>query len=73
MNFSLIDTSKRIKLQHLNKSKLHLNKNGSRIDIYMISETKIDDSFPVGTFLINGFSNPFDLILMQVVAELCCM
>ena len=25
----------------------------------MISETKIDDSFPIKSFLINGFSTPF--------------
>ena len=29
------------------------------IDILMISETKIDDSFPNGNFLIDGFSTPF--------------
>ena len=27
----------------------------------MISETKIDESFPVGQFKINGFSAPFRL------------
>ena len=26
-----------------------------------ISETKIDDSFPLGNFLINGFSKPYRL------------
>ena len=30
-NIYLIDHSKRIKPQHLNKGKLHLNKNGSKI------------------------------------------
>ena len=30
-NFYFIDTLKRLKLHHLNKSKLHVNKNGSRI------------------------------------------
>ena len=29
------------------------------IDIFMISETKFDDSFPQGQFLIEGFSSPF--------------
>ena len=29
------------------------------IDILMISETKIDDSFPTGNFFIDGFSTPF--------------
>ena len=28
------------------------------IDILMISEIKVDDSFPTGNFLIDGFSNP---------------
>ena len=27
----------------------------------MISETKIDDSFPVGNFIIEGFSTPYRL------------
>ena len=27
----------------------------------MISETKIDDSFPIGNFLIHGFSPPYRL------------
>ena len=29
------------------------------IDILMISETKLDESFPVGQFLIDGYSVPF--------------
>ena len=29
------------------------------IDILMISETKLDSSFPTGQFLINGYSEPF--------------
>ena len=28
-------------------------------DFLMISETKIDDSFPIGQFQIKGFSDPF--------------
>ena len=31
------------------------------IDVVMISETKIDDIFPLGNFLIDGFSKPFML------------
>ena len=31
------------------------------IDILMISETKIDASFPIGKFLLNGYSTPFRL------------
>ena len=29
------------------------------IDMFMISETKLDDSFPQGQFLIDGFHSPF--------------
>ena len=32
-----------------------------KIDILMISETKIDESFPQGNFLIDGFSSPYRL------------
>ena len=31
------------------------------IDILMIAGTKLDESFPEGHFLINGFSSPFHL------------
>ena len=54
-----------------NLSKLvfaHLNINSIRnkfellceqVDVLMVSETKIDDSFPIGNFLIHGFSPPY--------------
>ena len=32
-----------------------------KIDILMISETEIDESFPKGIFLIEGFSTPYRL------------
>ena len=32
-----------------------------KIDILMISVTKIDESFPQGNFLIDGFSSPYRL------------
>ena len=32
-----------------------------KIDVLMISETKIDESFPQGNFLIDGFSSPYRL------------
>ena len=32
-----------------------------KIDALMISETKIDESFPKGNFLIEGFSTPYRL------------
>ena len=63
-------------LRKKNVSKLikaHLNVNSSRnkleflkeqiqdiIDVLMISETKIDASFPIGQFLLNGYSTLFD-------------
>ena len=31
------------------------------IDVLMISETKLDQSFPTNQFMINGFSIPFRL------------
>ena len=31
------------------------------IDVLMVSETKIDNSFPVGDFFIDGFSTPYRL------------
>ena len=31
------------------------------IDILMISETKVDDSFPDGQFFLDGFGTPFHL------------
>ena len=32
------------------------------IDIFMISETRLDDSFPLGQFLIDGFPSPFRFV-----------
>ena len=31
------------------------------IDVLLVSETKIDNSFPNGNFLIDGFSTPYRL------------
>ena len=31
------------------------------VDILIVSETKIDDSFPIGKFLINGFNPTYRL------------
>lgn len=54
----LFDHSKSIKSKHLNKTRLHLTRRGTRIRyLLMISETKIVDSFPNGKFLIKGFSD----------------
>ena len=32
-----------------------------KVDIFVISETKLDESFPRSQFTINGFSTPFRL------------
>ena len=29
------------------------------VDVFMISETKLDDSFPEGQFFIDGYHSPF--------------
>ena len=34
---------------------------GNNLDIRMVSETKIDDTFPESQFLIEGFSTPYRL------------
>ena len=33
------------------------------IDIFMVTETKLDDFFPVSQFIVEGFSKPFRLDL----------
>ena len=30
-------------------------------DVLMISETQLDDSFPIGNFVIDGYSTPYKL------------
>ena len=32
-----------------------------RIDILMVSETKLDESFPIGQFVIEGFGVPYNV------------
>ena len=44
-----------------NKSESLVTFVGNNLDILMISETKIDDTFPESQFLIEGFSKPFRL------------
>ena len=41
-----------------NKSKSLVGYVGNNLDILMVSETKIDDTFPESQFLIEGFSTP---------------
>ena len=66
-------TLKDIRISNMNKLIFgHLNINSLRnkfdllseqvkgsIDILMVSETKLDDSFPKGQFLMEGFHSPF--------------
>ena len=66
---------KALRLTNVNKLIIaHLNLNSLRnkfeflislikdnIDVLMISETKLDESFPTSQFIINGFSAPFCL------------
>ena len=44
-----------------NKFELLSEQSKGNLDVLMISETKIDDSFPVGQFLIEGFWTPHRL------------
>ena len=73
MNMKGIESLKAIWKRNLNKIAVaHLNINSLRnkfdslieqitwnIDILIISETKLDTSFPTGQFLINGYSELF--------------
>ena len=73
MNMKCIESLKAIWKRNLNKIAVaHLNINSLRnkfdslieqitwnIDILIISETKLDTSFPTGQFLINGYSELF--------------
>ena len=72
---SPLNILKSLRVKHLDRIIIgHLNINSIRnkiallevlvkdnIDILLISETKIDDSFPPIQFCMNGFSNPFRL------------
>ena len=42
-----------------NKFELLSEQIRGNVDVLMASETKIDDSFPIGNFLIHGFSRPY--------------
>ena len=44
-----------------NKFELFSQQIIGNVDVLMISETKIDDSFPVGQFLIEGLCTPYRL------------
>ena len=57
----------RILIDHLNinslrnKFEILVSSIAVNLDILMISETKLDESFPVSQFLIPGFENPIRL------------
>ena len=36
------------------------------VDVFMISETKLDDSFPEGQFFIDGYHTPFKFFFTSV-------
>ena len=42
-----------------NKFELRSEQIKGNVDVLMISETKVDDSFPVGKFLVEGFCTPY--------------
>ena len=85
MNMKGIESLKAIRKRNLNRIVVaHLNINSLRnkfdylieqitgnIDILMISETKLDSSFPMGQFLINGYHSELIETVKGVV--LCYM
>ena len=74
-NLLELDDLKKVKLSNISKVTLaHININSIRnkfdflanyiknyVDTLMISETKLDDSFPLSQFKINGFNTPYRL------------
>ena len=44
-----------------NKFEILSDQMKGNIDTLLVSETKIDDNFPTGNFLIEGFSTPYRL------------
>ena len=44
---------------------------GNNLDILMVSETKIGDTFPESQFLIDALSTPYNLIVQLRVEEFC--
>ena len=41
------------------------------VDVFMMSETKLDDSFPECQFFVDGFHAPFRYDRMAVVVAFC--
>ena len=56
-----------------NKFDLLMNIIKNEIDILMISETKIDNSFPISQFIMTGYSIPFGLIGQVMGVEYFCL
>lgn len=42
----------------IDKFGLLVDENEGKVDALVISETKLDESFPIGQFIIPGFSSP---------------
>ena len=45
----------------------------NNVDILIISETKLDDSFPTAQFFLHDFSAPLDLTVIQNLVVFCCL
>ena len=62
-----IETSGNLLIGHLNINSIRNKVNmlsymiGNKIDILMISESKLDDTFPTSQFVIDSFTEPFRL------------
>ena len=41
----------------------------NNVDVLLVSGTKLDDSFPMAQFLLNGFSKPYRLDVAQMTVE----
>ena len=56
----MVDHRNELVFGHLNTNSAHnkfeLLSEQVKIDVLIISETKVDDSFPIANFLIDGFS-----------------
>ena len=44
-----------------------------KVDLLTIAETKIDESFPTGQFIMPGYKNLTDLILIEIVEAFLLM
>ena len=67
----------RIFIAHLNinslRNKFEILKEATanKVDILLISETKLDSSFPLNQFHIDGFTTPYRLDRIKTVEVLC--